>query len=335
MAEGAPQKGRADIPFRPTRPTPHIAVTWLIASCLVCDFLMVPVMSSLNGPPHAPGMAIGLGLVGCVLAQGCLLAAFLAWGEGPFLRRLATHWLIALGLYLVWLVGFVLSFVRDPGAPNMAASVALGVPLVSIAAQFPLWLARQFWGWRLVRDRETNPLALGEAGTAPQAWSRRPGEGFEIDTEPVGDPVPDRKLAIRDLMLATLVVAVALALARLAPLDGKDKDAGPVWLFAFVVAAVISSITLLPAGAWLMRRQVFRRGLLWSILYASAWIALVWTIAAATWWFAPRFLAPRAIYVGISSFMFTFSATLILTALIARSRGYRLTGGRNRPPHDR
>jgi hypothetical protein len=295
------------------KPRPRIILAWLIVPCLACDFLMMPAISSLNGPPSVPHVAFVFGIVGCVLAQGCLLAAFLAWSDGPFLWRLRVHWLVALGLYLIWLVGLVLAFYRDPGAPNMADSVALGVPLVSVAAQFPLWLARQFWGWRLVREQADHMAA---------------------------DMVADRKLAIRDLMLATLVVAVSLALARLAPLDGKDKDGGPVWLFSCVVASVISSITLLPAGAWLMRSDavgglrvwLFRRGLVWSILYAAAWIALVWIIVAAQWWFALP-LAPRAIYVGISSFMFTFASTLILTALIARDRGYRLTGRRKTPPH--
>jgi hypothetical protein len=312
-----PGPARVDIPVTPShppapKPRPRIILAWLIVPCLACDFLMVPAISSLNGPPSVLHVAFVFGTVGCVLAQGCLLAAFLAWSDGPFLWRLRVHWLVALGLYLIWLVGLVLAFYRDPGAPNMAASVALGVPLVSVAAQFPLWLARQFWGWRLVREQADHMAA---------------------------DMVADRKLAIRDLMLATLVVAVSLALARLAPLDGKDKDPGPPWLVACVVASVISSITLLPAGAWLMRPvgQTFLsaaplRGLVWSILYAAAWIALVWIIVAAQWWFALP-LAPRAIYVGISSLMFTFASTLILTALIARSRGYRLTGGRNRLPH--
>jgi hypothetical protein len=77
---------------------PRISAFWLIVPCLACDFLMVPVFSSLSGPPHVPGAALALGIIGCVLAQGCLLAAFLAWRDGPFLRRLGIHWLIALGL---------------------------------------------------------------------------------------------------------------------------------------------------------------------------------------------------------------------------------------------
>ena len=295
------------------RPLPQISPLWLIVPCLACDFLMVPVISSLDGPPHPLFVPLALGIVGCVLAQGCLLAAFLAWSEGPFLRRLLVHWLIAAGLYLAWLGGLMLAAVGDGDASSVAASVALGVPLVSIGAQFPLWLARQFWGWRLVRDSRPDI--------------------------PVCHPA-ERKLAIRDLLLATAVVAVALALARLAPLDGDDKDAGPVWLVGCTVACVISSLTMLPAGAWLMRPvgQTFLsaiplRGLAFCILYAAAWIALVWIVVLVQWWFAfPR--APRAIYVGISSVIVAFAATVILTALLARSRGYRLTGGRKRLPHD-
>ena len=337
------QKGRADIPVWQTgMSAPPISALWLIVPCLACDFLMVPVVSSISGPTHAWVVPLAMGIVGCVLAQGCLLAAFLAWSDAPFYWRLGIHWLIAAGLYLVWLVGLALALSRDLAAPHVAATVALGVPLVSVAAQFPLWLARQFWGWRLVRDgRADIPVCHPPAADK----NVRPTDCHD-------DIAPDRKLAIRDLMLATAVVAVSLALARLAPLDGKDKDAGPPWLVACVVACVISSITLLPAGAWLLRPvgqtflsakavgQTFlsvahvsgaplRRGLVWSILYAASWIALVWIICAVQWWFALP-LAPRAIYVGISSLMFTFASTLILTALLARSRGYRLTGRRKR-----
>jgi hypothetical protein len=135
-------------------------------------------------------------------------------------------------------------------------------------------------------------------------------------------------------MLATLVVAVALALARLAP----SPDAGemwPVWGVAVTVASVISSISLLPAGALLLRMRLLSRGLAWSGLYAGALIALPWVVAAVQWWYDPALLAPRAIYVGLSSLMFMFAATLILTAVIARDRGYRLTGGRKRLSHAR
>jgi hypothetical protein len=279
---------------------PRIAAVWLIVPCLACDFLMMPVLTSLSGPPYEVGMAIGLGIVGCVIAQGNLLAAWLAWSDGPFLRRLLTHWKIAAGLYLIWLVGFGLALDNVRGPPLLFAKVvALGVPLVSLAAQFPLWIARQWFGWRLVREQ-------------PDAAQ---------SCEP--------PLAIRDLMLATVIVAVALALARLAP----SPDAGaiwPLWGVAVTAASVISTISLLPAGALLLRMRLLSRGLAWSGLYAGALIALPWVVAAIQWWYDPALLAPRPFYVGLSSLMFTFAATLVLTAVIAKGRGYRLTSGRNR-----
>jgi hypothetical protein len=134
------------------KPAPRIAAAWLIVPCLACDCLMMPALTSLSGPPYEVGWAIRFGIVGCVLAQGNLLAEWLAWGDGPFLRRLLAHWKIAAGLYLIWLVGFGLALARHGRVPpEIAKTVALGVPLVSIAAQLPLWIARQWFGWRLVR----------------------------------------------------------------------------------------------------------------------------------------------------------------------------------------
>ena len=278
---------------------PSISAAWLVVLCLACDFLMVPVFSSVEGPQAPLRVIAALGIVGCVLAQGNLLAAWLAWSDGAFLRRLALHWIIAVGLYLTWLVGFGLALGGGHIPPQIAATVALGVPLVSIAAQFPLWVARQWFGWRLVRDT--------------------------VDAAP-----PEPPLAIRDLMVATLVVAASLALARLAPSPDKGS-VWPIWAFGFVVASVISSIALVPAGALLMRMQPFSRGLAWSVLYTAAWIAVPWIVVAAVRVTGAAMLPPLALFVGLSSLMLAFAATLILTATIARNRGYRLTGRRLSP----
>src|SRR5262245_22544248 len=52
---------------------PRRSSAWLVVACVVCDFLMVPVFSVQSGPPHAVGAIIAFGILGCVLAQGCLL----------------------------------------------------------------------------------------------------------------------------------------------------------------------------------------------------------------------------------------------------------------------
>ena len=281
---------------------PRISAVWLVVPCLACDFLMMPMLASFNGPPRVLQWALTLGVVGCVLAQGTLLAAWLAWSDGPFRLRLALHWAIAAGLYAVWLIGLGLAVANNNGVPLiLAATIGMGVPVVSIAAQFPLWVARIWLGWRLVREQH-------EAGHT---------------SEP--------PLTIRDLMVATLVVAVSLALARVAPSPDKGP-VWPLWAVGFVVASVISAITLLPAGAMLLRMQPFSRGLLRSGLYAGAWIVLPWLVVAVLRVTGAVSLPPVAVFVGLSSLMLTFAGTLILTAAIARDRGYRLTSGRIRSP---
>jgi hypothetical protein len=252
----------------------------------------------MRGPPSALFLSFAWGIIGCVLAQGNLLAAWLAWSEGPFLRRLATHWKIAAFLYCLWLLGVGLAIGRKPESFTIAASFGLGVPLISIAAQLPLWAARQWLGWRLVKTDADLPQSA------------------------------DQPLTIRDLMLATFIVAVSLAPARLAPADGKDI--WPVWAVAFLIASLISSISLLPAGALLLRDPLFLPGLLKGSLYAACLIALEWIFVATLWWRYPASLAPGIIYVAISSLMCTFAATLLLTAALAHNRNYRLTS-RRRP----
>lgn len=124
-------------------PKPRIHLAWLIVPCLAADGLMVPVLSSQSGvPPRDFGAAFALGIVGCVLAHGCLLAAWVAWGDGPFLRRLAAHWIVAPCLYAIWLLGMLLAIGRDREAPHIAATVALGVPLASLLGDAAIvWLA--------------------------------------------------------------------------------------------------------------------------------------------------------------------------------------------------
>jgi hypothetical protein len=280
------------------RPRPQIHAAWLIVPCLAADGLMVPAVRILDGgPPGELGALIAFGIVGCVLAQGNLLAAWLAWGDEPFLRRLLTHWKIAAGLYLIWLVGMVLALRSELEMPEIAATVALAVPLVSLAAQFPLWVARQLLGWRLVHNH---------------------AESFS-----------EQRLSIRDLMVATLVVAASLALVRLAPFAKASERWAACGMFV-TFASVISTIALLPAGALLMRTKDFSWGLKWSAVYAAAWIALPWILVAAVRWYGSVILPPRAVFVGLSSLMYTFAATIVLTAAIARDRGYRLRGRRTR-----
>ena len=67
---------------------------------------MLPTVEAFN---DRGGILIVLPLVGCTLAQGSLLAAWLVWGDAPFSRRLLWHWIIAGCLCGVWLIGLAVA----------------------------------------------------------------------------------------------------------------------------------------------------------------------------------------------------------------------------------
>jgi hypothetical protein len=265
----------------------------LILLCLACDFFMMPLLAVM---PRTPILCFPLLLasVGCALAQMCLLAAWLAWSDQPFGQRLGWHWIIAAILYAVWAAGLACGL---PSRFVLAGSlVGLSIPLVSIAAQLPLWFARQAFGWRLVRD---------DASKAPGV----------------------RPLSIRDLMLATMLVALALAPARWVPSpDGKEM--GTLWIVAFVAAATISTLTLLPATPLLLRTRQFQHGIWFACLYAVFWMTLPWVVVLIVRSRGIFAGPPLPVLIGLSCLVLSFAATVILALAAARARGYRLAWGR-------
>lgn len=296
---------------------PSALLVLLIAISLAADFFMVLAFVMI---PALPMIFFPLwqATVGCTLAQGCLLAAWLAWGEEPFWDRFLRHWIVASILCLVWVAGLwmtgfwvaqltpVLSgagqaLARINQLRQLSMMVGLSVPLMSIAAQLPLWIARQMFGWRVV------------------CVEARPGEENDVTRR--------APLSIRDLMTATVVVALALALARWAP-SPDGKPIGMLWVIMFGAATTVSAMTLLPVSPLLMRTPQFGRGVLFACLYAAFWIGLLWLIVLVAWGrglFPPP---PLAVLIGRSCLILSFAATVTLAAAAARSRGYRLISGR-------
>jgi hypothetical protein len=293
------------VPAAKSDRSPSGLLALLIAISLASDFLMVLAAARIPTLPIVY-FPFWQATVGCTLAQGCLLAAWLAWGSQPFWQRALRHWIVAAILYLVWVAGLWLAR-QALGQPDqfrqVSMMVGLSVPLMSIAAQLPLWMARQMFGWRLIHH-EMRP---GEENKGPR---RAP-------------------LSIRDLMTATVVVAVALALARLAP-SPDGKPIGMLWVIMFTAATTVSTMTLLPVGPLLMRTPRLGRGVLLACLYAAFWIGLLWLIVLVAWGrglFPPP---PLAVLIGLSFLILSFAATVVLAAAAARSRGYRLISGRLR-----
>jgi hypothetical protein len=306
--EPPPLKASPDDPY-PYDPSPrlldgddkrYLALVALIVPCVAADFALMPIVAALQGPPRLE-IACAFALLGCTLAQGTALAAWLAWGDAPFLRRLAWHWGIAVGLYLIWVAGFALS-IKPREFVEIISTILLAIPLVSIAAQLPLWIVRHLFGWRLIRESSDTTRAV----------------------EP--------PLKICDLMLATLLVGAAFALARLVPPVAREQERWAIWAIMFTVASGISTIAMLPAGPLLMRPRLLQRALFYGGLYAALLVSILWGAVGVLYLYASAYLAPFFLYVWLSALMLAFAATLILAAVAARAHGYRLVWGRRLLP---
>jgi hypothetical protein len=270
-------------------------VILLIGVCLASDFFMGPVLAAQKVGRHTAGLAIFFTVLGCALAQGSLLAAWLALGDWPFGLRLRRHWFMAAILFLVWSAGFVIGDI--PQFSQNISFVAFSVPLVSMAAQLPFWIFRQLFGWRLM----TSQLQANDRPT---------------------------QHTIRDLLGATAIVAISLALARAAP-SPDDKEIGALWIAMLGVASSFSAIAMLPAVAILMRPGSFRRRVWLALLYAGVWVGLLWLIVLVVLQLGRTVPPPAAAVVGASCLILSYAVTVILAASVARSYGYWLAWGRH------
>jgi hypothetical protein len=238
-------------------------------------------------------VVLGMGALGSILAQGCLLAAWLAWGDLPFGRRLLQHWVAAASLCLLWLIGLITS-VHERETPQVAFTVAMTVPLISLAAQLPLWIVRQLFGWRLVRLTADEPMGR------------------------------DGHWTIRDLFTATVVVAVAFGIARVSPAVIAEPEFKFAWLVGGTIALIVSAATLLPTAVFLLRMQSHSRGVAYAWAYALGAVFVEWLTVGIIRWQGLTNLPPVFAFVGLSFLILAYAGTVLLAAKAARNLGYRL-----------
>ncbi|MEX2027218.1 MAG: hypothetical protein WEH44_07950, partial [Pirellulaceae bacterium] len=177
----------------------------------------------------------------------------------------------------------------DDGRAMM--SLLLVLPALSLAVETPLWFLRWVLGWRITR---------------------------QIDCP------PPRKLAIRDIMLATALVAAALALARLSPQFQPGGGDRAFWAMLAVAAAVAvaSSTVLLPAIIWFaLGVRELRLAMLGAAIHAGTLAAIFLAVVAYNEW---TFSTTLWGTIGASVTAITFAWGVSVSFWLARFQGYRL-----------
>jgi hypothetical protein len=278
-------------PITPAATWPSPGPTWLplIGAGVVfvlANFFVVPFIEWIDDESFLVFWCVGV-----MLAEGFVLAAWLVWGDRPFLQRLLVHWVAAAVLGAVWLLGAIATEgFRDGDIRDILEVIPFSLPLFSLAIQLPLWIARYYFGWRLVDTCADRPAA-----------------------KPMGT---------RDLMLGTVIVAVSLALARLA--EGMD-DSSEGWLIWAILApsiAGISLVSVLPVAVWLLRMRNPALGLICIPVQTTIAILVTVTIIAVN---EPSIRLEEVFFIATT--IVGFAAALTAAALAARVASFRLQIG--------
>jgi hypothetical protein len=213
-----------------TRPRPFwpffLACLGLFAGT---NFAIAPLMDWLS--PHDFAAWLVFACVGAIGAQAALHAVWCVFAPTGFGKRLTVGVGSGLALFGAWSLGYAVFVYYEPYCraeywETIRISL-LCLPLLVIAIQSPLWMARFWLGWRILH--RADPF-------------RRSGvEAF----------------GIRDILAATGALAVALSAARIAmPPESAAAGRFPLALgIGALVAAAISLFTTLPAVAAILRAR--------------------------------------------------------------------------------
>lgn len=266
----------------------------------VINFLTVPLATSAMraGTDGEIVTVVGLGLF---LSQFGILPAWLVWGPRPYWQRVLIHWAAVAGLSLAWVLGLLCSELSGtPFEPeSMLRDIVPGfllLPAISLGVEAPLWVTRLNFGWRFVR--------------------------------PTSRAVEERKLAIRDFLSGTSVIAFALGAARLAMAMGDSSPDFEIWIPLAISGgcAAVASALALPLLVWsLLRLDDWRGGLAVITVYGLAVYCLL-TMALATLLGPVRTIQP---YAWLLLLQLTFTVAVAASFGLARRTGYRLWTARS------
>ena len=274
------------------------AMVWLFLGC-VAFFVVTNGLASLlmfgPGPNRTIAMTLGPACTGMIGGQAAVHGIWCVFAPLHWAKRFFVGTTSAILLFGGLMVPPLLAGRVSHGDVADLAVPLLCLPLFLLATQTPLWIMRIWFRWRIVHRDDA---ASGQ---------------FE-------------PLRIGGLLIATAVIGMALAAARLSQSIGSSSgNDGIVWLVvAALVIMVISGITVLPAilAGLYARRLPLALGLAFApdAAIVVVYVALAVTLGGGR--FEWELLIIMPVFAG------GYFVTLTAPMLIARRIGYRLLWGR-------
>jgi hypothetical protein len=281
---------------------------WVVAGLALSNFLAGIFLEAENPfPPRFPFFAAVA--IGLFPAQAGLLTLWLVWGPGRFGWRLLVHWLLILGFSLAFLAGYAVMLRGKVSALEILKNYGIGLsifPPLSLGLQLSLWPFRVYGGWRVVRVAAPEPSTISNTAREP--------------------------LTIRDLLLGTLVVALALGGIR-AAVAGVDvhrtTSESELLVGCFIGLLWLTLVALLGYLAALFLLLELKNSS--EAEAVSLWLGYVGALLIG--YLAVQ--SPRpGIWYSLSSTIVSFGSFAVglgLPLLVARRDGWRLRLPRDKP----
>lgn len=249
-----------------------------LATALYAADFFIPAMLEGSPPDFLSSTVLGI-----LPAQLGLLAIWTTFGRGRWYARLLQSTAAASLGWSAFGLGLKLLTSETSGTMEKVFRSAAFVPLLLLAAQPPLWVARWIRGWLL----------------------------FKPSANVVEDLRESRRCSMTDVLLAPLAVAVPLGLVR-----WQWKDFGGEFQFSlamlFACMPIVSSFSTLPCLLTAFRSRTFQSGLLAIAAYSLGASTATNAILLAAFG-APPFISPLvSISLFIISMLFVIHGSLAM-----------------------
>lgn len=270
---------------------PRSRLMWLfVALALLFDFLMPPLLDWIDFLSFEKEIQMVFFFAGAVAGQCCFVALLSGFAK----RTWFGAYLFGLGLaaagYGAVLCGSLLVNEFDQ---DFAASIAL-LPALSLAAVSPLYIFRQFFGWRLVNQ--------GETPSAGQPWR------------------------LADIFSIVAVIATVLVLVRV-PQVISESEASNYWPPLIIMYLIFfgTSLVVLPIHTRVILRDItlFKR-LVWLACLAVAIVVVVFGIVQCFFSLDASWKERRDVLPFLLTFLGSAIAVFYLGLSLLAAGGMRL-----------
>lgn len=294
-------------PSETSQPTPLSPLAIVGIAYAIFNFLCMPLAIGMSRGARDQGIVVFMAIgAGAFAAQFGILPAWLVWGERPFWQRLVMHWGLAIGLTLVWVLGFAFAVAADgPPMPppvmlrELAASL-LYLPAISLGIEAPLWATRFFFSWRIGRADQP------QAAAGP--------------------------LGIRDFLWGMAIISVVLASVRAADAFSFSPGRAETWFGVAMMigfTGLVSALSVLPVAWCILRFKDPGQAVALIGLYVlAAGVVTLVIISVMTGAPPPDGVFVASLFVLLGSMAGAISGAFGL----ARAQGYRLLIGSVRGP---